>query len=101
MVCQSNEDKTIFKIADFGLSKIISPHERAFESMGTLPYAAPEIVNDMAYSKLVDIWSLGVMTYYLVARVLPFDDSYGRFKYVKKKIISKEVDFSRKQWEEL
>lgn len=61
-------------IADFGLSRIIGPNESSLEPFGTLSYVAPEVLQQKPYGKEVDIWSLGVITYLLLAGVLPFDD---------------------------
>nr|AML77883.1 putative LOV domain-containing protein [Nephroselmis olivacea] len=62
------------KIADFGLSTIVSAFESgASESVGTPEFCPPEIVNGVEYEgDKVDIWSLGVILFELVAGYLPF-----------------------------
>lgn len=62
------------KIVDFGLAKILAPKELATESVGTLCYAAPEILLGKHYNYKVDMWSLGVLAYLLLAGKLPFID---------------------------
>jgi serine/threonine protein kinase len=37
--------KSIPKLVDFGLAKMIGPSEKAEEPFGTLGYVAPEILN--------------------------------------------------------
>ena len=37
-------NKSVPKLVDFGLAKIIGPNERATEPFGTLGYVAPEIL---------------------------------------------------------
>ena len=37
-------DTAIPKLADFGLSKIIGPNEKANEPFGTIGYTAPEVL---------------------------------------------------------
>lgn len=37
-------DKSIPKLVDFGLAKIIGPNEKATEPFGTLGYVAPEVL---------------------------------------------------------
>ena len=70
----SDSDDAELKIVDFGLSKIIGPNESSLDPFGTLSYVAPEVLLSKPYGKEVDLWSLGVITYLLIARCLPFDD---------------------------
>lgn len=70
----SDEDTSDLKIVDFGLSKIIGPNESSLDPFGTLSYVAPEVLLQKPYGKEVDLWSLGVITYLMLSRVLPFDD---------------------------
>ena len=42
--------------------------------LGSPLYMAPELVNRQPYTEKVDVWSLGVISYLLLSRVLPFDD---------------------------
>jgi serine/threonine protein kinase len=43
MMTDSSE-KSIAKIGDFGLSKVLAPKEKSKEFIGTLGYCAPEIL---------------------------------------------------------
>lgn len=61
------------KIVDFGLAKLIGPSQFCTEVSGTLAYMAPEVLQQKPYGKAVDIWSLGVITYFLLVGRLPFD----------------------------
>ena len=70
----SDSEDSDLKIVDFGLSKIIGPNESSLDPFGTLSYVAPEVLLQKPYGKEVDLWSLGVITYLLLSRVLPFDD---------------------------
>ena len=72
LMTSTDEDSDI-RILDFGLSKILGPYEKCDEPYGTLTYCAPEIIVDEPYSKPVDLWSLGVMTYLMVSGKLPFN----------------------------
>lgn len=70
----SDADEAQCKLVDFGLSKIIGPNETSLDPFGTLSYVAPEVLLQKPYGKEVDIWSLGIITYLMLSRVLPFDD---------------------------
>ena len=70
----SEEEDADLKILDFGLGKIIGPNEKCSEPYGTIIYCAPEIILDYPYTKNVDSWSLGVITYIILYGRLPFWD---------------------------
>ena len=70
----SKEDDAELKILDFGLGKIIGPNEKCSEPYGTIIYCAPEIILDLPYTKNVDSWSLGIITYIVLFGRLPFWD---------------------------
>ncbi|KMK58574.1 serine/threonine-protein kinase srk1 [Aspergillus fumigatus Z5] len=55
----------VVRIADFGLSKVISDSQTV-TPCGTVGYTAPETVKDERYSKSVDIWALGCVLYTLL-----------------------------------
>lgn len=62
------------KVSDFGLSKILTDESRANTKCGTPYYIAPEIINaaNNFYDRKVDIWSLGVLLYFMLSQELPF-----------------------------
>ncbi|KAK9630084.1 MAPK-activated protein kinase Srk1 [Aspergillus fumigatus] len=68
----------VVRIADFGLSKVISDSQTV-TPCGTVGYTAPETVKDERYSKSVDIWALGCVLYTLLCGFPPFYDEV--FKY--------------------
>jgi serine/threonine protein kinase len=61
------------KIADFGLSKLVHPHEVMTMPCGTLSYVAPEVLSMQGYGRQADMWSVGVILYLVVRGQLPFD----------------------------
>ena len=65
--------KVEIRILDFGLSKILGPNQFCNEGYGTPGYAAPEVINRYNYSYEADIWSIGVICYFLCMKKLPFD----------------------------
>lgn len=92
-------DTAGLKIVDFGLSKIIGPNETSMDPFGTLSYVAPEVLLQKPYGKEVDYWSLGVICYLLLSRVLPFDDEDD--KEIARQTIQDVADFSFHPWEKV
>ena len=74
------------KLLDFGLGKMIGPNEKCEEYFGTLSYVAPEILESKPYTKSVDLWAIGVITYLLVSGFLPFDDERSEEEIVRQTI---------------
>lgn len=65
------------KIADFGLSNIMTDGNFLKTSCGSPNYAAPEVIGGKLYSgPEVDVWSCGVILFVLLCGKLPFDDEY-------------------------
>jgi len=62
-------------IADFGLSRVMEGEKFSMltEICGTPGYMAPEIFKKIGHGKPVDIWAMGVVTYFLLAGYTPFD----------------------------
>ena len=84
------------RIVDFGLSKMIGPEEQCKEPYGTLTYVAPEIVRDEPYTKQVDLWSIGVMTFLMLGGYLPFNDVSDNL--IAEKIVNLKVYFLGNRW---
>ncbi|KAI9490838.1 kinase-like domain-containing protein [Zychaea mexicana] len=65
------------KIADFGLSNIMTDGDFLKTSCGSPNYAAPEVISGRLYAgPEVDVWSCGVILYVMLCGRLPFDDEY-------------------------
>ncbi|CAD8181630.1 unnamed protein product [Paramecium octaurelia] len=58
-------NKSIVKLIDLGLSYQISSHKIANKQCGTLLYMAPELAQDVPYNQTVDIFALGIIFYQL------------------------------------
>ena len=71
------DDNLNVKIADFGLSNIMTDGNFLKTSCGSPNYAAPEVINGKLYAgPEVDVWSCGVILYVLLVGRLPFDDEH-------------------------
>ena len=64
LLLTTNGPDAILKLADFGISKIMS-EETLTTNCGTPCYMAPEIWEGKEYTEKVDVWSMGVVMYYL------------------------------------
>ncbi|NXD12027.1 KCC1G kinase, partial [Nothocercus nigrocapillus] len=65
------EENSKIMITDFGLSKM-EQNGIMSTACGTPGYVAPEVLTQKPYSKAVDCWSIGVITYILLCGYPPF-----------------------------
>ena len=93
------ENMSQIKIMDFGLSKIMGPKEHVVDGFGTLSFVAPEVLVRTPYNKEVDIWSLGIILYYMLTGILPFDDDSDNEEVIAKMIVFNECKFPKNYWE--
>lgn len=73
-----NSQTETIKIIDFGFAA--SPAENLAEWCGSIHYIAPQILHRVSYDGLkADVWSMGIITYALLAACFPFDDDNQHF----------------------
>lgn len=60
-------------LADFGLAKHIHKGDVPTDCSGTLSYLAPEVLQRTGYGLPVDMWAIGVLTYFMLCGYMPFD----------------------------
>ena len=58
------------KLLDFGLAETSTRYHHG--ATGTPYYMAPEVI-DKAYKELCDVWSVGVLSFYLLTGYRPFE----------------------------
>lgn len=76
----TEDNETLVKVTDFGLSKLVQSNTAMRTLCGTPLYVAPEILvtNGMGvYTEKVDVWSLGVVLFTCLSGTLPFANEYG------------------------
>jgi len=97
----SKNHPTAVKLADFGLAKILKG-EVMFTVCGTWAYCAPEVKTnhtDAGYTKAVDVWSLGVITYIVLSGYHPFDpDGVTLDRELERRIKLAQYDFIDDAW---
>lgn len=95
----SNASSTAeLKIADFGLSCKFSEFAKLSSFVGTPYYLAPEVIRGK-YSYQCDVWSLGVITYYLLSGFQPF--AAPTVSHVLQRIAEAQFDFKGSVWSEV
>ena len=95
LLCSDKDDADI-KIADFGFAKKISTLQVKEQACGTPGYVAPEILRGDRYGAEVDIWSMGVICYVLLAGYPPFYDEDQ--KKLFRKIKNGQYHFHEEYW---
>ena len=85
------------KICDFGFAKKISDLQPDETACGTPGYVAPEILRGDPYGSEVDVWSIGVICYVLLAGYPPFYDANNVELF--KKIMAGRYEFDRPWWD--
>lgn len=89
----------VFKIADFGLAKIVDRLQtNNISTRGTPLYIAPELVRKEAASAKVDMWSLGIILYRMMYNsAYPFLDPSVKYTVTSalRDIIHKKLDLPK------
>ena len=91
-------DGTI-KISDFGISKLMSPDETTMTvGVGTNKFMAPEIIaEEDDYNEKVDVYSFGVLMFYILSNgILPMIKTPQILQGKKAEIPSSFTEFSKK-----
>lgn len=89
------------RIADFGLSRIVDEEHLKvlMTTCGTTSYMAPEIFTKQGHGKPVDIWAIGILTYFVLAGYTPFEAETPAQE--RQAILKGEYDFSDSCWDQV
>jgi serine/threonine protein kinase len=93
----SHDNDTDIKLTDFGIAKVMDENQLMQTLCGTPQYVAPEVISKATgivdgYSKAVDLWSMGVILFVLIAGYPPFGDQDFD------KILKARYTFRRDRW---
>lgn len=78
IIMENHTNDVKVKIVDFGFATIDNEltNSPAKTICGTAGYLAPEVLKTRIYSRKVDIWSLGVITFIMLSGSMPFETSF-------------------------
>ncbi|MEQ2246749.1 hypothetical protein ILYODFUR_002421 [Ilyodon furcidens] len=94
----SQDEDSKIMISDFGLSKM-SENGIMSTACGTPGYVAPEVLAQKPYSKAVDCWSIGVITYILLCGYPPFYEENETRLFSK--IMKAQYEFDSPFWDDI
>ncbi|XP_023936080.1 ovarian-specific serine/threonine-protein kinase Lok-like [Bicyclus anynana] len=97
----SEDDDTIVKITDFGLSKFMREDSFMKTMCGTPLYVAPEVLRangHKSYGPEVDVWSLGVIFFVCLVGYVPFSSDYYKEMTLQDQILSGNCYMSPAHW---
>ncbi|KAI0562286.1 Protein kinase [Gracilaria domingensis] len=66
------ERQDLPKITDFGLATFVNEDKHIHSVVGTPSYVAPEVIRNVPYGPAADVWSCGVLLYFMLAGERPF-----------------------------
>jgi len=99
LLLKNDVELTEVKLADFGLSKMMSQKVMMQTACGTPGYVAPEVLQAKGYDKEVDMWSIGVITYILLCGFPPFYNE--KIQELFEQIMKAQFDFPEDYWEDI
>lgn len=99
----SDDEETLIKVTDFGLSKFVGEQSLMKTLCGTPSYLAPEIIKSAGiggYNKAVDCWSLGVILYIMLGGYPPFSNEITEYS-LEDQICNARFSFPKDYWKDV
>ncbi|KAL3313899.1 Checkpoint kinase 2 [Cichlidogyrus casuarinus] len=96
----TNDQETLIKVADFGLSKLVNENTFLKTFCGTPNYLAPEVLQSAGsagYTCAIDVWSLGVIIYICLVGYPPFTEERTDMT-MRNQILKGSYDFPDDFW---
>ena len=93
-----NSEKYTVKVVDFGIVPSLEDEKLDKKTLGSINFMAPEIFKKNSYDKKCDMWSCGIILYYLITGVLPFysdDDIKTIAKILKSPLVLNHKKFEK------
>ena len=91
------DDIKSIKIIDLGVAITLPFGQQSSEAIGTLAYIAPEMYTHTPYTYKVDVWSIGILLYWLTSGgVVPFDDEKNDESIMGKKVVFMHQEYPEK-----
>lgn len=87
----ADEHSQFMKLSDFGLSSVLKENSLLSTCAGTPGFMAPEVIKSNGYGFECDMWSVGVLAYFLLSGILPFNSNVP-FKLYQS-ILNAEYEF--------
>ena len=100
VLTNANKEIHTVKIIDFGFSIFVEDIDETTPRCGTMNFIAPEVHDrKKTFGKKIDVFSIGVIMYFLLSGELPFDGSEGVL--VRKNIIGGKWNFNAEIFEQV
>lgn len=93
-----NAETLEIKLIDFGFATKIGDKDKLKGKIGTPYYVAPEVISG-SYGKECDMWSIGIMTYYMLVGDPPFNAESDNELFDS--IVWTEVPYLEKDWKHI
>ncbi|CAM9390831.1 unnamed protein product, partial [Ectocarpus sp. 12 AP-2014] len=93
---ESMADDAEVKLVDFGLSASFKDEQMRHDLVGSWSFMAPEVLQRAHHPQACDLWSMGVITYCLLAGFPPFRSV--NLKGLKEQILYSKVTFEEEPW---
>lgn len=92
----NDTDLTDIRLGGFSICRILHNVKLLDEYAGTIHYCSPEVLSHEPHGFSSDIWSIGVISYFMLSGILPFhaEKDYD----TAQKIIHSDLEFPEELW---